>query len=91
MTRKGWKPPDLARAVGRDPSTVTRWANGDSVPNLLMTKALAQALGVKPEFLFDPPPLPEYPLSEYLIREAAPGAVEEGARVARQRRARGAG
>jgi hypothetical protein len=38
MAAKGWKSPDLAKAINRDASTVTRWANGDSVPNLLMTK-----------------------------------------------------
>lgn len=91
LAAKGWKPPDLARAIGRDASTVTRWANGDAVPNMLMTKAIAGALEVKPELLFDPPPLPDYPLSEYLIRAATPGAVEEGIARSRGRRARRAG
>lgn len=89
MTAKGWKPPDLARELRRDPSTVNRWVNGESVPNLLMTKALAAALEVKPEFLFDPPPVPDYPLSEYLIREAGVAAVAEGTQRARRRRASG--
>lgn len=86
LARKGWKPPDLARAINRDASTVTRWADGKSVPNLLMVKAIAEALEVKPEFLYDPPPVPEYPLSEYLVREAAAEGVEEGIAQARRRR-----
>lgn len=89
MAAKGWKPPDLARAIGRDPSTVNRWVNGESVPSLLVTKALAQALEVKPEFLFDPPPVPDYPLSEYLVREVGAEALQEGAQRARRRRAVG--
>lgn len=90
MAQKDWKPPDLARAIKRDPSTVTRWANGESVPNMLMTKQLALALDVRPEFLFDPPPVPDYPLSEYLVRDAGVSAVAEGVqRSRRQRRAAG--
>jgi transcriptional regulator with XRE-family HTH domain len=89
MTAKSWKAPDLARAINRDPSTVTRWVNGDSVPNLLMVKVLAVALDVRPEFLFDPPPVPDYPLSEYLVHEAGHSAVAEGEARARRRRASG--
>lgn len=90
LAAKDWKPPDLARAIGRDPSTVTRWVNGDTVPNMLMTKAIAEALDVRPELLFDPPPVPDYPISEYLVREATAEAVEEGAARARRRRGQGA-
>jgi len=87
MLAKDWKAPDLAKAIGRDASTISRWANGESVPNLLMTKALAEALEVRPEFLFDPPPVPDYPLSEYLVRRATEAGVEEGTARARRRRA----
>lgn len=87
MARKGWKAPDLARAIGRDASTVSRWAAGQSVPNMLMTKVLARALEVRPEFLFDPPALPDYPISEYLVREAAVEAIDEGVQRVRRRRA----
>lgn len=85
MASKDWKAPDLAKALRRDASTVTRWANGESVPNLLMTKPLAEALGVRPELLFDPPPVPDYPLAEYLVQEAIASGVEEGLRRARTR------
>jgi transcriptional regulator with XRE-family HTH domain len=91
MAAKGWKPPDLARAIGRDPSTTLRWAEGKTVPSMFMIKPLADALGVKPEFLYDPPPVPEYPLSEYLVRQAAAEGVEEGITRARQRRRRAGG
>lgn len=86
MTAKGWKAPDLARTLKRDASTVSRWVNGESVPNLLMTKALAEALDVRPELLYDPPPVPDYPLSEYLVRQAGAAGVEEGIGQGRRRR-----
>ena len=86
MAEKSWKPPDLARALKRDPSTVNRWVNGESVPNMLMTKALAEALGVRPELLFDPPPVPDYPLTEYLVRREGVAGVEQGIERSRRRR-----
>lgn len=89
MAAKGWKAPDLARVLKRDASTVSRWVNGESVPNLLMTKALAHALDVRAELLYDPPPVPDYPLSEYLVRQEAAAGVEEGIGRARRRRASG--
>jgi transcriptional regulator with XRE-family HTH domain len=72
-------PPELAKLVKRDPSTVLKWADGESVPNLLMTLPLANALGVKPELLYDPPPVPPYPLAEYVLpsdAEVAHAAAE---------------
>lgn len=91
MAQKGWKAPDLGRAIGRDASTVGRWEKEQTVPSLFVLKDLARTLGVKPEFLYDPPPVPEYPISEYLVREATDSAVAEGVQRARQRRARQAG
>ena len=82
MVQKGWKAPDLAKAIKRDASTVDRWVNEKSLPNILVTKQLAGALGVKPEFLFDPPPVPAYPLAEYLVDQAVASGVEEGRRRA---------
>lgn len=87
LAQKGWKPPDLARSLGLHPTAVLRWVKGESVPNLLIVKRLADALGVRPEFLYDPPPVPDYPLSEYLVREATAAGVEEGVRRRRPRRA----
>ena len=88
MAAKDWKVPDLARALGRDPGTVDRWANGRAVPNLFHVKAIAEALGVRPELLYDPPPVPDYPLSEYLVQQEAAVGVSEGLqRARRQRRA----
>lgn len=88
MAAKDWKVPDLARAMGRDPGTVDRWANGKSVPNLFHVKRLAEALGVRPEFLYDPPPVPDYPLSEYLVQQATQLGVAEGIDADRRRRRR---
>lgn len=91
MAAKDWKVPDLARALGRDPGTVDRWANGRSVPNLFMVKTLAGALGVKPEFLYDPPPVPDYPLSEYLVRQATEQGIAHAVAEDHRRRRRGVG
>jgi transcriptional regulator with XRE-family HTH domain len=92
MTAKGWKGPDLARKLGLHPTAVLRWVKGESVPNILITKRLAEALGVKPEFLYDPPAVPDYPLSEYLVRQATEQGTADAVRP-RQRRAtaRGSG
>lgn len=83
MSVKGWKAPDLAKAINRDASTVTRWAKGESIPSLFLVKPVAAALDVRPEFLFDPPPVPEYPLADYLVDAAIASGVEEGRRRAR--------
>lgn len=91
MAAKDWKVPDLARTLGRDPGTVDRWANGKSVPNLFMVKRLAEALGVRPEFLYDPPPVPDYPLSEYLVRQATEQGIAHAVAEDRPRRRRGGG
>lgn len=80
MAQKGWKAPDLARAIKRDASTVSRWLDEKSLPNILVTKQLSAALGVRPEFLFDPPQVPEYPLHDYLIPQAD---VDRGVDLAR--------
>ena len=90
MLVKGWKAPDLAREIKRDASTVTRWAKGESIPSLFLVKPIAAALEVRPELLFDPPPVPDYPLSEYLVREVAAEGVADGTREARRRRVGGA-
>ena len=82
MARKGWKPSDLADAIRRDESTVSRWTTEKSVPNIFVIKALAEALEVRPDLLFDPPPLPEYPLADYLIDRAVIAGVVEGRRRA---------
>jgi hypothetical protein len=58
---------------------------------MLMVKALAKALSVRPEFLYDPPPIPDYPLSEYLVREASAVGTEEGIAAAGPRRRRSGG
>jgi len=84
MAAKGWKAPDLAREIHRDPSTVSRWVDEKGLPNILVTKDLAAALGVRPELLFDPPAVPDYPLSEYLVRGEVAAGLEEGIERDRQ-------
>jgi hypothetical protein len=71
----------------RSKETIARWARGDTVPSALDIGPLARALGVRIEFLVDPPALPSYPLSEYLLQQAAESGVEEGVRRGRQPRA----
>lgn len=79
LANKGWKPPDLARALGVDPSTADRWASGESVPSLLLVPALSQNLDVPPDYLYEPKEVPDYPISlEGLIRRASAEGTEEG-------------
>lgn len=85
MARRGWKAPDLAKEIGRDASTVARWANGETVPNILSVKPLSGALGVRPEFLYDPLPVPEYPIEDYLLAAADSGASEAHLRATTRR------
>lgn len=76
-------PPKLAAKLTVDPKTVNRWINGETVPNALTIRPLADALGVSPMLFVDPPPVPEYPLAEYLVRQATQDGLEEGLRRAR--------
>jgi len=84
MIEKRWKAPDLAKAIKRDASTVTRWAKGESVPSLFLVKPIADALDVAPRLLFDPPPVPDYPLADYLVSQEVAEGLQEGRRRARQ-------
>lgn len=76
-------PPKLAARLDVDPKTVNRWINGETVPNALTVRPLADALGVSPMLFVDPPPVPEYPLAEYLVRQTIQEGTEEGLRRAR--------
>ena len=53
----------------RSKETVARWARGETVPSALDVGPLARALGVRVDFLVDPPELPSYPLSDYLVSD----------------------
>lgn len=90
MARRGIKSArELARLMGRDPTTVNRWTTGQSVPSALVVKPLAAALGVKVEYLVDPPAVPEYPIDSYLISEEEVRDQQElAARAAASARAR---
>ena len=74
---------EIAEAVGVDRSSVTRWSAGDALPQLSVLKSLAETLGVRPELLYDPPAVPDYPLSEYLTRMATAEGLEAGLRKPR--------
>lgn len=67
MRRRGLTPPKLAAMLGKHADTVRRWRDGETVPTILDVAPLAEALGVDPSYLIEPPPLPEYPLDEYLV------------------------
>lgn len=79
-------PPKLAAKLDVAPKTVNRWVNGEAVPSALSIRPLADALGVSPMLFVDPPPVPEYPLAEYLVRQATQEGVEEGLQRAGDRR-----
>lgn len=81
----------LAPLVGVSDRTVKRWTTGDAVPDALKLVPLAQHLGVNAMLFVDPPEVPEYPLSSYLVAQAgAEGLVEGQARARRPRPARAA-
>lgn len=71
---------DIAGVIDpkRSKETIARWARGETVPSLLDAAPLAEALGVRVELLVSPPPLPDYPIAEYLIDETVrlAGAAE---------------
>lgn len=81
----------IAGVVSVSPRTVSRWAAGEAVPDLLQVVPLANELGVSPMLFVQPPEVPAYPLDEYLVRQATAEGLEEGIRRAsRPRRRRGA-
>lgn len=86
MRRQRLTPPKLARVIGKNAETVRRWRDGETVPNVLEIAPLAEALGVDPIYLVNPPPVPDYPLDEYLVRETIADAVAEGIDRAQLRR-----
>lgn len=79
-------PPKLAAKIDVAAKTVNRWVNGETLPNVMMVKPLAEALGVRPELVYDPPERPDYPLSEYLLQTELQSAVAEGLKRARRPR-----
>lgn len=88
MAAHGLEDADLAARVGKSETTIGRWRRGDTVPNALEIMPLADALGVKPELLLDPPPKPTYPILEYLVGATVAEGLELGIRRASGRVAR---
>ena len=86
MRERELTPPKLAAKIDVAAKTVNRWVNGETLPNVMMVKPLAEALGVRPELVYDPPQRPDYPLSEYLLRTELETAVAEGLRRSRRPR-----
>src|SRR5688572_7618888 len=62
MRASGLTPPKLAAKLDVAAKTVNRWVNAESLPNVMMVLPLAEALGVRPELIFNPPERPTYPL-----------------------------
>ncbi len=77
----------LAPLVGVSDRTVKRWTTGDTVPDALKLVPLAHHLGVNAMLFVDPPEVPEYPLSSYLVEREAAEGVAEGLRRARRSQA----
>lgn len=69
---------ELARLVNRSMTTVGRWRRADTSPNRLDAEALGEALGVSADYFLSPPPLPTYPVDEYLVGQAAVMGLELG-------------
>lgn len=68
----------------RSKETIARWARGETVPSALDIGPLAEALGVRIDLLVNPPAVPSYPLSEYLVDVATEQGLELGKRRARR-------
>jgi transcriptional regulator with XRE-family HTH domain len=66
----------------RSKETVARWARGETVPSALDIGPLAVALGVRVDFLAEPPAVPSYPLGDYLIPPEVAEAQADLARAA---------
>jgi len=65
MSEEDLTPATLAARINRSANTVGRWIRGETVPNALELKPLADSLCVRYEFLVDPPAVPLYPLHEF--------------------------
>ena len=64
LASRDWRQADLARAIGVDPSQVSRWINGKDVPSAPNAIRLADALGADRDFVLDLTghrPLPQLP------------------------------
>lgn len=85
MKEQGLTASDVAQRIGRSKMTVGRWMRAETAPSLLDVTPLANALGVRPEYLYDPPEIPRYPIDQYLVEDAVQGGVEEGERRAARR------
>jgi transcriptional regulator with XRE-family HTH domain len=68
--------PDLARIVGVSRNATLAWEKGQSVPSLLNLGALCDALQVSADLFAHPPPIPESPVTAYLLeRESKDDAL----------------
>jgi transcriptional regulator with XRE-family HTH domain len=82
MTRRKASGRALAAALRIDARHIAKWRRGESLPNLYESQALAAALRVREALFKEPPevpvmpPVPHYPLDEYLLEAADSGAVE---------------
>ena len=80
MEINGWKAPQLAALIHRDPNTVRRWLERTTEPRPDDLIALAAVFGLEARRLLEPPPPPEYPLDSEFFEGA-----QEGLRSARLR------
>jgi transcriptional regulator with XRE-family HTH domain len=81
MARRGLTPPKLARILDKHADTVRRWRDGETAPSVLEVFPLAEALGVDPSYLINPPAVPEYPLDDYLVEPVERPTVEDADRA----------
>jgi transcriptional regulator with XRE-family HTH domain len=85
LASRGLNAARLARAVGRQRSTVGDWVAGRSTPSLVDLGPLCTALRLRPDAFVELPAIPEDPMRAYLL-PAAESGIEEGLRRARQPR-----
>lgn len=69
MQERGIDAAELARRMEKSPNTIARWNRGETLPNVIDIGVMSEILAVDPVLFVNPPPVPEYPLEDYLTDE----------------------
>jgi transcriptional regulator with XRE-family HTH domain len=90
MTERKMSARQIALALKVDARHVRNWLRGQSLPDLYQADELVDVLQVRPELFRDPPPVPPYPINDYLLgaAETAVGNAVAKGRVRGADRAR---
>jgi len=78
MELRGWKNPDLAKAVGVPPETVSQWRGGRQMPGWENYFAIERALKLPPGWLWQTRPPTQIALKQLNLAPDAPNEDAEG-------------